>query len=136
MNGCEKNPDRKKKGKDLKEPNIASLKVITLNRGCIKTVFIIDNFCLKVYIFYHNAWFTFCHVFRMSITYKIGQNNFDASSEPLLRNPKVPSVWCKIFLIWCKTYMIGCKILNAWCRAFCVWCKLLNAWCKTFLCLV
>ena len=45
----------KKKGKDLKEPNIASLKVITLNRGCIKPVFTIDNFCLKVYIFYHNA---------------------------------------------------------------------------------
>ena len=32
------------------------------------------NFYLKQYVFERNAWFTFCHVFRMSVTYKIKQN--------------------------------------------------------------
>ena len=34
-------------------------------------------FSLKWHVFEHSAWFAFCHVFRTTVTYKIGQNDFD-----------------------------------------------------------
>ena len=38
------------------------------------------HFYLKYYDFGHNAWIAFCYVIRISVTYKIGQNDFDAIS--------------------------------------------------------
>lgn len=32
----------------------------------------------KWHVFEINPWFAFCHVCRMSVAYKIGQNDFDA----------------------------------------------------------
>ena len=31
------------------------------------------NFHLKWYFLKHNLWFAFCHVIRMSVTYKLGR---------------------------------------------------------------
>ena len=55
------------------------------NHGCIKPGFTTDdylidkplNIYLKLHVFEHNAWSAFCHVLRMSVAYKLGQNDFD-----------------------------------------------------------
>ena len=44
----------------------------------IITLIVPINFYLKRHVFEPKTWFTFCHVFRMSKTYKIRQNDFDA----------------------------------------------------------
>ena len=48
--------------------------------GCIKPGFTTDNYCIDgpKYMFEYNAWFSFCHVFRMSVTYIIVRNGFGA----------------------------------------------------------
>ena len=54
--------------------------------GCMKPVITTDNyydrpltFYLKQHVFEQNAWLYFCDVFGMSVTYKIGHNNFDGN---------------------------------------------------------
>lgn len=37
------------------------------------------TFYLKQHVFEQNAWLYFCDVFGMSVTYKIGHNNFDGN---------------------------------------------------------
>lgn len=49
------------------------------NHECVKPGFAIEsysvdkpiNFYSKRHVFEHNAWFTFCEVFRMSVIYEI-----------------------------------------------------------------
>ena len=53
--------------------------------GCIKSEFTTDNYSIdspisfnsKWYVFEHIASYAFCQVFSMSVTFKIGQNDFD-----------------------------------------------------------
>ena len=69
------------------------------------------NFYLKRYVFEHSAWFVFCHVYGISVTYKIRQHDFDVI---FLRNSseKLSSFKCKlrcnkdIFQIICLYYEI------------------------------
>lgn len=70
--------------------------------GFIKLGFTADNYSFDMpvnvyverHIFEHSAWFDSCHVFEMWLTYKIGQNDFDAVFLP--NNPE-------------KYYVLGTK---------------------------
>ena len=58
-----------------------------LLKPCIKPGVTTDNFStvilyLKWHVFEQSKWFAFCHVFRMSVTCKIRQSDFDAIFIP------------------------------------------------------
>ena len=70
---------------------------------CIKPGFTIANYSADKPInfysnrndFEHNAWFAFYHVFRVSLTYKTGQNDFDGNFYP--NSPeKISCFRCKL----------------------------------------
>ena len=77
---------------------------LDFNHGCIKSECTTGNysfdwlikFYLKKHIFEQSSWFAFCHVFRMPVTYKIGQNDFDGIF--LQDSPEQLSYFrCKLF---------------------------------------
>ena len=75
-----------------------------MHHGCINPGFTITNYSVDKPInsysnrhdFEQNAWFDFCHVFRVSLSYKIGQNDFSGNFYP--DSPEKASCFrCKLF---------------------------------------
>ena len=63
-----------------------TMDVLNQDSQLIITLMIDQQFFLKRYVFEHSAWFFFCHIFRLSVTYKIRIKYFDAIF--LLNSPK------------------------------------------------